>query len=135
MAQADLDLVRRVFDGTNERAWADVLACYAEDIVLRLHGFEAAGLDEGAVGKEAVAAWFADWFRTFDRDYRFEIHELRDLGAGQVLLDATHHARGRSGGVPLATRAGWIYVIRDGQVVRCDAYRTVELAKAAAGIS
>jgi ketosteroid isomerase-like protein len=106
--------------------------CYADDAVLRLHGFNVAGIAPGALGKHAVGEWFGDWFRQFGSDYRFDIEQVSDLGAGQVLMIATHVATSRTAGVPLQGRGGWLFVVRDGQIVRCDAYATVESALGAA---
>jgi ketosteroid isomerase-like protein len=134
VAQSDVEVVRTLFESTDRRDFDDAMACYAEDVVLRLHDIPAAALPPVALGKAAVGAWFGDWFRTFGADYHFEIHELIDLGAGQVLLDASHHVRARSAGVPLTTRAGWIFLVRAGEIVRCDAYPSPAAAKAAAGL-
>ena len=135
MARDDIALVRRLFDSTNRRDFAQVMDCYGEDVVLKLQDIEAAALPSMALGRDAVGAWFGDWFRTFGSDYHFDLHELIDLGAGQVLVDATHNVRGRSGGVPLSTRSGWIFLVRGGEIVRCDAFSSPEAAKSAAGVA
>jgi ketosteroid isomerase-like protein len=132
VAEADVDLIRRLFDSTTRRDFADARACWADDAVLRLHGFAGAGIATSAMGKPAIAEWFGDWFRMFSSDYHFDVHELRDVGGGQVLIVATHVARGRTAGVPLAVESGWLYLVRDGEIVRCDAYKTAGEARAAA---
>ena len=78
-----------------------------------------------------MGEWFGEWFQTFDRDYRFEIHETRDLGDGRVYIDATHHGRGRASGAPISQRSGWIYQVQDDRIVRCDAYPDRDAALAA----
>ncbi len=134
MSLENVEIVVGVFENTNARNFAAVMDAYADDVVLGIHG-EAGGVGgEGAVGKDAVGEWFGDWFRTFDSDYRFEIEETRDWG-NQVLVVATHNTRGRASGVPVTLRMAWVYTVRDGKVVRCDAYADRAEALEAAGLS
>ena len=127
MSQRNVDIVVGTFEAVNVRDFEAVMDAYADDVVLALHG-ELRGLGaDGAVGKEAVGEWFGDWFRTFDRGYRFEVNEARDWGE-RVLIVATHHGRGRVSGAPMAQRNGWIYTLRDDKIVRCDVYAEPELA-------
>jgi ketosteroid isomerase-like protein len=131
MSQTNVEVVLALFDSTNARDFEAVMEAYADDVVLSVHGELGALGGDDAVGKEAVGEWFGDWFRTFDRDYRFEIEESQDWGE-QVYIVATHHGRGRASGAPVAQRTGWIYTLRDGKVVRCDAYPDPAAALAAA---
>ena len=135
VSPGDAALVTHLFDSTSRRDFKAVMDCYADDIALQLHGINPAGIAEGALGKEAVGEWFGDWFRQFGPDYRFDLEEVRDLGAGQVLVIGKHVAHSRTAGIPLEGRAGWLYVLRDGKIVRCDAYGTADLALEAAGLS
>jgi ketosteroid isomerase-like protein len=128
----NVDVVRAQFEHASRREWDAVMGLYADDVVLALHGELRSVGGEGAVGKQAVGEWFGQWFSTFDRDYRFEIHEVRELADGRVFIDATHHGRGRASGVPISKRTGWVYEVRDGRIVRCDAYPDRESAQAAA---
>jgi ketosteroid isomerase-like protein len=66
-------------------------------------------------GKQAVGEWFGDWFRQFDRGYRFDVEEAREVG-GRVLLVATHHGHGRDSGVPVEERWAYAYEVRDGLI-------------------
>jgi ketosteroid isomerase-like protein len=86
------------------------------------------------VGKEAVGEWFGDWFRTFDRDYRFEVDETRDLG-DRVLIVATHHGRGRISGAPATQQMGYLYTVRDGKVSLLEIWTDQAHALEAAGLS
>jgi ketosteroid isomerase-like protein len=127
VSQRNVEIVVGTFENTNARDFAAVMDAYADDMVLVLHGELRALGTEGAVGKEAVGEWFGDWFRTFERDYRFEIHEARDWG-DRVFVAATHHGRGRVSGAPMSGRQGWVYTVRDDKIVRCDVYAAPELA-------
>ena len=92
---------------------------YADDVELVTHG-ERLGLFGGPVtGKEAVGEWFGDWFRQFERDYRFDIEEAREIG-GRVLLVASHHGHGRDSGVPVGERWAYVYTVRDGLITHLE---------------
>jgi ketosteroid isomerase-like protein len=135
MSQENVDVVVGQFENTNARDFKAAMDAYADDVVLALHGEFHVGLGgEGAVGKKAVGQWFGEWFRTFDRDYRFEIEETRDRG-DQVLIAATHHGRGRGSGVPVTLRMAFVYTVRDGKVARCDVYPNRGAALEAMGLS
>jgi ketosteroid isomerase-like protein len=135
MSQENVEIVIGQFENTNTRDFKAVMEAWADDIVLALHGEFRGGLGgEGAVGKQGVGEWFGEWFRTFDRDYRFEIEETRDRG-DQVLIVATHHGRGRGSGVPVTLRMAFVYTLRNSKVERCDAYPDRAEALEAAGLS
>ena len=132
MSQRNVDVVVGTFENTNARDFEAVMGAYADDVVLGLHDDLVALGSEGAVGKEAVGEWFGDWMRTFERDYRFEVEEARDLG-DRVFVIATHHGRGRLSGAPMRRRAGWVYTVRDGHITRIDVYSDPESALRDAG--
>ncbi len=132
MSQENVDVVIGVFENTSARHFSAVMDAYADDVVLALQGDLAIDAEGDVVGKKAVGDWFGNWFRTFDSDYRFEIDETRDLGE-RVFIVATHHGRGRASGVPVTQQMAWIYTLRDGKVVRCDAFSDRALALEAAG--
>ena len=134
MSQENVEIVRRLFESTNARDFAAAMDTYADEVVLTLHGWLRIAGGEGAVGKEAVGEWFGDWFRNFGRDYHFEIAELRDLGE-RVLVVATHHGTGRASGAPVSQQTAWIYTVRAGEIVRCEAYEDPAEALEAAGMS
>jgi ketosteroid isomerase-like protein len=133
MSQQDVDVVLDQFAGVNERDFARVMAGYAEDVVLVVppDAFLNTGIFDG---REAVGEWFGDWFRNFEPDYRFEIEETRDLGE-VVYLDASHHGRGRSSGVEVHDRNGYLYTVRGGKIVRVEIYDSPADALEAAGVA
>ena len=62
-----------------------------------------------------MGEWFGDWFRTFDRDYRFEVTEARELAQGLIFLYATHGGSGRLSGVEVHDENAYLYRVRDGE--------------------
>ena len=137
MSEENVEVVIRQFEGVNERDFATVMNAYAEDVTLILHGDLLFGGDpagtETVTGKEAVGAWFGDWFRQFARDYRFEIEE--SWGSGDcVFVLATHHGHGRGSGVPVTQRTAYVYTLREGKVHRVEVWADRETALEAAGL-
>jgi ketosteroid isomerase-like protein len=133
MSHEAVELVRDQFEATNERDFERAMSFYADEVVLVVHpdAFVQAGTFEG---REAVGAWFGDWFRTFEPGYRFEIDEARDLGDDVVFLAVTHRGRGRASGVEVGGNTGYLYTVRDGEIVRAELYRSPSAALEAAGV-
>jgi ketosteroid isomerase-like protein len=129
---ANLEIVRDQYAATNERDFARAMAHYDADVVLIVpDGF----VDPGTYhGRDAVGAWFGDWFRSFDRDARFELTELHELDGGEVLLVADHHARGRGSGVVVRATLVWVYGVRGGKIVRVEGHATRADALEALGL-
>ncbi|MGZ5316019.1 MAG: nuclear transport factor 2 family protein [Solirubrobacterales bacterium] len=132
MSEANVEVVRDQFEAVNERDFPRAMSHYADDVVLvvRHEAFLQGGTFEG---REAVGRWFGDWFRTFAPGYRFEIEETRDLGDA-VFLFAAHRGRGRSSGVEVEGKTGYLYTLRDGKIVRAELFPGRAEALAAAGI-
>src|ERR1700730_5937156 len=85
-------------------------------------------------GRDAVGAWFGDWFRSFDRDARFDVTEMTELDGGAVLLVADHHASGRISGVEVHATVVWLYGFRRGKIARVEGYATRVEALEAVGL-
>jgi len=120
MSQADVDVVLEQFEATNRRDFERAMSHYGDDVELVVH--PGAFLDAGThTGREAVGAWFGDWFRTFAPGYSFEIEETRDLDE-LVFLFASHRGRGRTSGVEVHGKTAYLYTVRDGKIVRVELY-------------
>jgi ketosteroid isomerase-like protein len=131
VSQRDVDVVLEQFAAVNERDFERAMSLYAEDVELFID--PSAFLESGTFqGRERVGEWFGNWFRTFDRDYRFDIDEARDLGDA-VLLVATHHGRGRTSGAEVRGQTGYLYRVRDGEIVRAELYSGRDEALRASG--
>ena len=132
MSDGNVAVVRDQFAAVNERDWARAMDHYADDVVLTV-GEETGLMHTGTYrGKEAVGEWFGDWFRTFDRDYHFEITEARELGDGLVYIHATHGGHGRLSGVQVHGENTYLYGVRDGKITSVGFYADREEALAAA---
>ena len=130
MSQEHVDVVLDQFAATNARDFARAMDLYTEDVELVVD--HEAFLRGGTfTGREAVGAWFADWLTTFEPGYRFEIVEVRDLG-DPVFLNTNHGGRGRTSGIEVTGRTGYLYTVRDGRIARAELYTTPADALAAA---
>ena len=133
MSQENVELVRDQFAATNERDFPRAMNHYADDVELVVDA--EAFLEWGTFkGRAAVGEWFANWFRTFEPGYHFDIEETRDLG-NTVLLIARHHGRGRASGVEVHGRTGYLYGLRGGKIARVELYPNRAEALEAAGLS
>ena len=130
MSVDNVEVVAKQFADTNARDFAAVMAAYAEDVVLVMHGEKVGMLGRAATGKAAVGEWFGDWFRQFGRDYRFDVEETRGVG-DRVLLVANHHGRGRDSGVPVEARWAYVYTLREGKVSRVELWGDRDAREAA----
>ena len=132
MSQENVEVVLAQFAATNERDFERAMSFYSDDVVLVVH--PSAFLQGGRFeGRDAVGDWFGDWFRTFEPGYRFEIDEARGLGAGVVFLAATHRGRGRASGVEVGGQTGYLYTLRDAEIVHVELFRSAAEALEAAG--
>jgi ketosteroid isomerase-like protein len=132
MSQENIGVVRDQYAATNERDFARAMAHYDADVELVVSpGY----IDPGEYkGRDAVGAWFGDWFTSFDRDARFDVNEMTELDDSTVLLVADHHARGRSSGVEVHGTVVWLYSFRRGKIARVEAYATRGEALKAGGL-
>ena len=133
MAEGNLEIIRDQYAAVNERDWERAMGHYAEDVVLHV---QSADLRAGIFrGRDAVGAWFGDWFGTFDRDAHFDFEEIHEVGDDGVLVIAKHRASGRGSGVRVEGILVWLYRLRDGKVTRLEGFDTPEQGREAAGLS
>jgi ketosteroid isomerase-like protein len=132
MSQENVEIAREIYEDMNRRNWAAVLIAMDEDVVLVVH--ESVGPDAGVFrGREAVGRWFGDWFLAFDKDYRFEIDEVRSVG-DWVFVVARHHGHGRSSGADVKQVNAQLLNLREGKVVQMELYGSPTEALKAVGL-
>jgi ketosteroid isomerase-like protein len=130
VSQENVEIVRDHYAATNERDFVRAMSHYAEDVQLFVP--ERDNIAGGNFnGRAAVGRWFGDWLAAFDKDARFEIHEMVDLDASSVLLIATFHARGRASGAGVEGEVVWVYRLRDGKITYVRGYASRAEALAA----
>ena len=122
MSRENVEVVLDQFAATNDRDFPRAMDLYAEDVELLVDSD--AFLEDGIFrGRDAVGQWFANWFKTFEPGYRFDIDEARPFGE-VVFLKARHHGRGRTSGLEVHGQTGYLYTVRDGKIVRVELYRS-----------
>jgi ketosteroid isomerase-like protein len=55
-------------------------------------------------------------------DLRIRAERIIDLGGERVLVLSRHTARGKQSGVPIGRKGADVFTLRDGKIVRYDAY-------------
>jgi ketosteroid isomerase-like protein len=127
------DIVRRLFDATTRRDFATARDAY-EDVVLVVDTDVIPTAAGTFRGREAVGEWFADWFRSFAEDYRFDVEEIESVGE-QVFAVASHYGRGRASGVELGFSVAYVCTVRAAKIVRLEMYRDRDKALEAVGLA
>jgi ketosteroid isomerase-like protein len=130
MPQENVEVVRKQFENANARDFAGVVDAWAENVTLIVRGELWPFTGDTATGKAAVRQWFADWFREFGPDYRFDIDETHASG-DRVFVFATHHGRGRHSDAPVELGSAYIYTLREGKVSRIEVWASHDAREAA----
>lgn len=131
MSRQNVEVVHGMFEATNRRDWESVMAGYADDVQLVVAG---SFLFTGKYsGKAAVGGWFADWLRTFERDYRFEVEETFEISNAVVVL-MRHRGRGKRSGAEVEARTAYAFWVREGRIVRVELHDELAQALEAVGL-
>jgi ketosteroid isomerase-like protein len=125
----DVEIVRGIFDSWNDGDMSAVKRLFAEDV----HWDEVGGrLDRPEVlGREDVHAGLESLFETW-RSYRLEPEEVRKVG-DRIFAVVREVARGRSSGLEVDSRWGYVITIRAGRIAQVEAYRDPRQALEAIG--
>ena len=135
-SEGSFDLVRRGYEAFNRggagavRDFLDPEIEYHED-----PGFPEAGVYRG---RDAVLAYFESFGEQFEA-HVFEIEELIDAGdvfegGENVLMLARQRVVGKGSGAEIELAGSFIWTVRDGRVVRGQAWLDREEALKAAGL-
>jgi ketosteroid isomerase-like protein len=84
-------------------------------------------------GLDELSTAMLEYLRPFS-DLRIEAERIIDLSGDRVLVLTRHTARGKQSGVPIEHEAGDLFTLRDGKIVRYDAYWNRADALEAAGL-
>jgi uncharacterized protein len=126
MAQANVEVVRRLFDSYRRGDYAEASACLAPDVVYEI------GQELPARGRAAVRAMWERWDDTWDK---LETVPEEFVDAGQQVLVTVHYsARGRGSGIKFEERLFDVYTFCDGKCVRKREFRQRSEALEAAGL-
>jgi ketosteroid isomerase-like protein len=118
MSQANVAVVRRLFDAVNRREWETVLTFYSADTEwddrdLRPEGAVHRGID--AMVRE-MRAWFGTW-----ANYWQEIEEVAADG-DRVAVVIHESGEGKGSGARMDQRIGALITMSDGRIVSTRLY-------------
>ena len=126
MSQANVELVRRLFELYSRGDYAGAAECLAPDVVYEV------GQELPSEGRGAVVAMWERWDSTWE-ELETVPEELVDAG-DEVLVTVRYSARGRGSGIKYEERLFDVYTFRDGECVRKREFRERSEAAAAAGL-
>ena len=130
MSRENVEIVRRMHRVVGTEAALD---CFDPEVVLIP---TPSGPDAAApyVGYDGLVAWVGD-FREALGDFETYALEITDLGDSRVLAISVVHGEGRASGIPFDFQSATVYTVRDGRIVRVEAYDTKVEALEAVGLS
>jgi len=132
MSQANVEIVKRVIDGFNERDVDAILQCVNPD----LEWFPAIAVTLGGDalrGREGIESYVHEITDTW-REYRVVAQDFRVTGNEQVLVLSRVEARGAGSGGLVDEPMGQIYDLHDGKISRVRTYLDHGEALQAAGL-
>ena len=133
MSQENVQIIRVLIDAFNRRDYTAVLD--AIDPEVEWHPPPDIPNAAVAIGRDALIANFQDWFGAWE-DYRTVPEEILDGSDDTVVMCARESARGKGSGIEMRSRRVFgVFQLRDGKVVRQQAYLDRAEALRAAGLS
>jgi ketosteroid isomerase-like protein len=126
VSEANVEVVRRLFDSYLRGDYAHASACLAPDVVYEV------GQELPALGRPAVRAMWERWDSTWE-ELETAPEEFVDAG-DQVFVTVRYSARGRGSRIKYAERLFDVYTFSDGLIVRKQEFRERSEALQAAGI-
>ncbi len=131
MPRENVDMVRRRVDAYNRGDVEAVVTDFASDCEYVPSGALPGGRDvyRGPEGYTRFIGWLRDEFE----DARLDLNDVIDVG-DRVLASVTIRGRGRQSGAATSWDLWEVWTIRDGRVVRGQAFTGKTEALAAAGL-
>ena len=130
MSQADVEIVRGALEAWNSGGADELTSFFADDLEWREVGGrldrpQASGRDSLREGLESLSE---TW-----QSYRLEPEDVRDVG-DRVLAVVREVARGRSSGLEVDSRWGYVITVEAGRIARVEAFRDPRQALMAVGL-
>lgn len=135
MPKHHIEVVGRGIEAFNRGDWDATLDLCAEDIVW-IPLIQAVEGRQALIGHDMLrSAWVAQRETLGGDAFGVEPKEIRDLGAGTVLVHLRVTGQGHTSGVPIDLDYVQLWTIRNGLVARVDKYDGVAPALADCGIA
>jgi ketosteroid isomerase-like protein len=131
MSQENVQMLRRGFDAYNRGDVDAVVADFASDCEYVASGAlpGGRGVYQGPEGYKQFIGWLRDEFE----DARLDVNDVIDAG-DRVLASLTLRGRGRQSGAATSWDVWQVWTIRDGRIVRGQAFTDKTEALEAAGL-
>ena len=131
MGQSEVELVESALEAWNRREAKGFTEHVSEDVTW----LEVSGRPESEGkelhGRERLRLSLETLFDAWE-SYRVEVEQLQDVG-DRVVVIVREIARGRSSGLEVDSRWGYVITVEDGEIVRIEAHReaapALEVAK------
>jgi ketosteroid isomerase-like protein len=135
VSQANIDVVRRIYDAAARRDDETPFEVYAEDIICDISNSRPALLAMKPVyhGHEGVRQCWREFVSAFG-EVDFEVEELTDAG-DQVLAVIRKREVGRGSGVPVETTHLAVLTLSGGKVVQIQMFDDPQPAREAAWLA
>lgn len=132
MSQRNVDIVREYFEIVNDGDFSQAMRYYSDDV--ELVATDEVFLEAGTfTGKDAVGLWFGNWFRAFQRGYRFDLEEIRQVGEAVFVL-ARHQGRGKASGAEVRMTTGYLIRVAGDQIGKIELFPDRRSALEAGGL-
>jgi ketosteroid isomerase-like protein len=129
----DVELVRSAFEAWNSGDIDEFAELAAEDIAwLEVSGRPEGGSSE-RLGRDRLRRSLESLFDAWE-SYHLEVERIEEVG-DRVVAVVREVARGRSSGLEVDGRWGYLVSVEDGLIVRIEAYRDAGQALRVAGLA
>jgi ketosteroid isomerase-like protein len=133
MSQENMEIVRRVWAAVERQDTEVMFALYDPAIVWQDHTDALELQDHSYHGHEGVRQFWREWLEPFET---FEAHSEAFIDVGDnVVVGFRLSGRGKASGAQAEWRLWNVYTIRNGLVIRIQAFETKGEALEAAGVS
>jgi ketosteroid isomerase-like protein len=133
MSEENVEVARRAVELFNESGIHDpgLDVLFADDI--EFHEPPEQPAPRVARGREEVRKLFGEFDAAWT-EHKSEPREIRAVGADRVFMASVEHFKGRDG-IELEASAAAVFTLRDGKIMRWEAFWNKEKALEAAGLS
>jgi ketosteroid isomerase-like protein len=134
VSEANVEVVRRVYEAVAARDAEAVLALYDPDVEWDFTDSPVGNALEDRIyrGHEGLRRWWREWQEAWE-GYEDTYRELIDAGEEAVVSVTTSRGRGRASGAETEWTQHGVWTIAGGRVTRVVWFRTRDEALAAAG--
>jgi ketosteroid isomerase-like protein len=135
MSRENVELVRKMVEVWNESGWKGVIEQGLMDPGIEYHDDRRWPEARSAFGTAAFLERFDEVLEVLGDDARSEVEQVVDAGGDRVVLIFRFTGRARSSGIRHDYRWGFLCHVREGRIVRIQAYLEPGNALEAAGLS